>query len=111
MLSCVGIAAARGGLAEDSSENFEREAPLAEQSVSSEVTVARTTASAKQGLGTVHSAHTRACLSRYFNRLFRGRRSHGATFGAVSIAQGNPPAPGTSGALAGGSGRRSSVAG
>lgn len=99
MLGCVGIHATRGGLAEASSEDFEREAPLAEQSVSSEVTVARTTASASQGLGTIHSAHTRACLSRYFNRLFRGRRSHGATFGAVSIAQGNPPAPGTSGSF------------
>lgn len=99
MLSCVGIPAAHGGLAEAGSENFERQAPLSEQSVSSEVAVARTAASAKQGLGTIQSAHTRACLSRYFNRLFRGKRSHGATFGAVSIAQGDPPAPGTSGSF------------
>jgi hypothetical protein len=99
LLSCVGAPGTRASLAEASSANFERQAPLAQLSVSSEVTVARTPASARLGLGAIDSARTRACLSRYFNMLFRGRRSNGATFGAVSIAQGRPPAPGASGSF------------
>jgi hypothetical protein len=97
MLGCVGIPASRAGLAEAGSASFEREAPLSEQSVSSEVAVARTAASARLGLGAIDSEHTRTCLVRYFNLLFKGRRSHGATFGSVLVAQGTPPAPGTSG--------------
>jgi hypothetical protein len=99
MLACVGAPATRASLAEASSANFERQAPLSELSASSEVTVARTPASAKLGLGAIDSEHTRSCLSRYFNLLFRGRRSHGATFAAVSVSQGRPPAPGTSGSF------------
>ena len=99
MLSCVGGSSGRASLAEAGSKSFERETPLSDESVSSEVAVAHSSAAAASGLGTIHSEHTKACLAHYFNLLFRGKGSGGATFGAVSVSQGTPPAPGASGSF------------
>jgi hypothetical protein len=99
MLRCVGAQAAGKGIAEASSPSFERQGGLADQSVSSEVTVSTNSGVSAGELKAINGPHTKACLSHYFNTLFHGRSTHGATFGPVSIAQGTPPASGVDGSF------------
>ena len=84
-------------LADASSKDFELRRGIVAVSVSSEVSVARTPATAASGLAAIRSAHVRGCFSRYLGLLLKGQHYGGATLGRVSIESGTPPAPGTAG--------------
>jgi len=99
LLQCVGAAGAKKTAVEVGSKNFERGASVITQSVSSQVTVARTAALAAKELASIRGGHLQGCLSRYFNQLLRSQNLHGAKVGAVSTKHGSPPAPGTGGSF------------
>lgn len=87
-------------LAEAGSPQFQREAGLAHASVQSEVTVASSRATAAKELTLARSKRTRDCVSRYIGLLVRAQKRPGASFGAVSLVQRIPPAPGADGSFA-----------
>ena len=97
MLRCTGGAGFNHGLAEGSSEEFERKGAAVAQGVSSNVTVVKTSALAAKELKAIRSSHVRACFTHYLGLLFKAQRNEGFTIGRISIASGTPPAPGTSG--------------
>jgi len=104
LLHCVGSGGSSStgtspGLVEASSKNYERNAGLASVSVSSEVSVARTTAVAAGELQAFHSSRVRGCLSHFFDALLESQNIHGASVGPVSTKQGSPPAPGMTGSF------------
>jgi hypothetical protein len=102
LLRCVGGAGANRPVeasAEASSQDFERGASILTESVSSEVTVARTPALAAKGLAAIRGGHLQGCLSRYFNQLLKSQNLHGASVGPVSTKQGSPPARGADGSF------------
>ncbi|HTQ67694.1 MAG TPA: hypothetical protein VMI13_03295 [Solirubrobacteraceae bacterium] len=87
-------------VAEVGSQQFQREAGLVTASVQSEVTVASSTSVAARELALARSKRTRDCVSRYVGLLVRAQRHPGASFGAVSLVQRIPPAPGADGSFA-----------
>ncbi len=101
--SCGGAAGARalqstrGTLAEASSPNFELHRGILALTVSSEVSVAHTSAQAAATLAAIRSPRLRACFSHYLSSLLKSQHYSGATVVGVSIASGSPPAPGTTG--------------
>lgn len=102
--SCGGAVGARalqhaqGTLAEASSPHFELKRGVLALSVSSEVSVAHTSAEADAALAAIRSPRVRACFSRYLSSLLQSEQhSPGETVVGVSIASGTPPAPGTTG--------------
>jgi hypothetical protein len=97
---CTGGAGFNHGLAEASSEEFERKGRTGAQSVSSSVTVLPTSAVAVKELMALRSGHVRSCVAHYLGLLFRGQRYEGATIGPISIESGTPPAFGTAGGFA-----------
>jgi len=97
MLRCAGSVRSGASLADASSKDFELRRGILAVSVSSEVSVARTQATAASGLAAIRSAHVRGCFSRYLGLLLKGQRYGEATVGPVSIESGTPPAPGTAG--------------
>ncbi len=90
---CIGGGAAGRALGEQSSPSFRRGATIAQQSVSSSVTVARSATIAAKELSEIQSAHARSCFVRYLQQLFKGGTAGGTSIGAVSVAHGTPPAP------------------
>lgn len=91
---CLGRAPEAGPLAERSSPNFQRGGTsIAQQSVSSNVTIARSAAIAVKEVSEVSSAHARSCFTHYLAQLFSGLQAGGVTVGTISIAHGTPPAP------------------
>lgn len=102
LLRCVGGAGANRPVeasAEASSQDFERGASILTESVSSEVTVARTPALAAKDLAVIRGGHLQGCLSHYFNQLLKSQNLHGASVGPVATKQGSPPAPGADGSF------------
>ena len=87
----------RGTLAEASSPNFELHRGVLALTVSSEVSVAHTSAEAAATLAAIRSPRLRACFSHYLSSLLKSQHYPGATVLGVSIAAGKPPAPGTTG--------------
>jgi hypothetical protein len=61
------------------------------------VSFLRSEANVPAELSALRSAHTRDCLSSYLQSLLAGRHFGGARVARVSIVQGTPPAPGSSG--------------
>ncbi len=100
MLRCVGALGAGHGIVEASSKDFERESNMADESVQSEVSVARTPELAAKELAAIRIPHVRVCLSHYLNLLLKSQKYRGATFSPVSISQGTRPAPGATGSFA-----------
>jgi hypothetical protein len=96
MLRCTGGTAGEHASIEEGSGSFERAAGPLKMNVSSEVSVARAPAMAARELMGVRSARVRGCVSRYLEALLKASSVHGAV-GPVSIAHGEPPAPGTTG--------------
>jgi hypothetical protein len=94
-----GLATGKGGLVAASSQDFKLERNLLDLSVNSEVSVAQTPALATKVLAEVRSRHFRACLTHYLDLLLKEHRYGGATVGPIAIAQGTPPAPGTTGSF------------
>jgi hypothetical protein len=70
------------------------------QSVSSSVSFLKSAAAGAQELAVLRSSRARHCLSRYLSELFTGRHYGEAVIRHVSVAQGIPPAPGTTGGYA-----------
>lgn len=101
--SCSGAQGARAlqhtqtTLAEASSPDFELHRSVLALSVSSEVSVAHSSAQAAATLTAIRDPRVRACFSRYLSSLLKSQRYSGASVVGVSIASGTPPAPGTSG--------------
>jgi hypothetical protein len=87
----------RGTLAEASSPRFELKRGILALTVSSEVSVAHTSAEAAATLAAIRGPRLRACFSRYLSSLLKSQHYPGATVVGVSIASGKPPAPGTTG--------------
>jgi hypothetical protein len=97
-LRCAGAQANTSDeLAEARSMEFKLEHGLLDLSVSSAVSVARTSAAAADEIAEFRSRHVQACLSHYLDLLFKGKQYKRSTVGPVSIASGTPPAPGTTG--------------
>jgi hypothetical protein len=99
LLRCVGPDRATAGLAEAGSGDYERHGAVSLESVSSEVTVARTPALAAKELTAYRSGRLPKCLSHYFSRLLNSESYHGARVSPVSTRKGSPPAPGTTGSF------------
>lgn len=102
MLRCVGALGSNHGIIEMSSGELERETSAGNESVQSEVSVARTPTLAARELAAIRGAasHVRACLSHYLNLIFKSRKYDGATVSPVAIMQGTPLAPGATGSFA-----------
>jgi hypothetical protein len=96
---CVGTKSEKRPLLEESSLSFQRGASIAQQSVSSSVTVARTKAIAGEELKAINSTHARSCLVKYLTGLFAESSSSGVKIGPVKVAHGTPPAAGTAGSF------------
>jgi hypothetical protein len=99
MLRCAGEAGRNRQLTEVSSKEFEHEDRSGVQSVQSGVIVEQTWALAVKDLAAVRSERGRECFSRYLNLLFKDQKYKGVSIGPVSISQGSPPAPGTTGSF------------
>jgi hypothetical protein len=99
LAKCVGGASARPQATQASSKSYERGASIITQSVSSQVTVARTNAVAARELAAIRSGHLQSCLAHYFNQLLASEDLHGAKVGSVSVKQGSPPAAGADGSF------------
>lgn len=98
LLHCAGAIAGAGKQGRElSSPNFTRRGSELDQSVSSAVSFAGSAASAAKDLGVMRSSRARDCFAHYLDELFRGSRFGGGVLRRVSIAQGTPPAPGTTG--------------
>jgi hypothetical protein len=97
LLACVGAPSASDqASAERSSPQFTHPS-LLNQSVSSSVSFLASAAAAQQELALLRSARAHRCLARYLQEVFAGRQYGSSVIRHVSIAQGVPPAPGTSG--------------
>jgi hypothetical protein len=95
---CAGaLGGDHGGPQERSSPEFARARNALGERVSSSVSFLRSEAKVPAELSALRSEHTRACLSGYLQGLLRGRRFGGASVARVTIVQGTPPAPGSSG--------------
>jgi hypothetical protein len=99
LAKCVGGAGAKREATEVSSRTYERGSSIITQSVSSQVTVARTSALAARELASIRGGHLKSCLARYLSQLLASTNLHGAKIGPVSTKQGSPPAPGTDGSF------------
>lgn len=106
MLRCAGApnpgkgaASSAQGLAQESSKDFNLKRGIVNLGVSSEVSVAQTSALAQKELAAIRSARVRGCFSRYLDQVFKGQRYGGASIGRVAIQSGTPPAPGMTGSF------------
>jgi hypothetical protein len=100
LVRCAGALNADEKLLEISSTKFKRGHEIPVVDVSSEVSVARTPALAEKELAAIRGPRARACVSRYLDRLFKGKELRGASISPVSISSGTPPAPGATGSFA-----------
>jgi hypothetical protein len=96
---CVGggVGSSGSGPSEVSSPQFRRRGTLLGDSVSSSVSFLDSVAQGERELKLLRSEHLRVCLNSYLDALLHGKQFGGATLTNVSIAQGSPPAPGTTG--------------
>jgi hypothetical protein len=100
---CVGAQGSRtpqrspSTVLEAGSPDFGLRRGILDLTVSSEVSVARTSAEAAATLSAIRSARVRACVSHYVSELLKSQHYAGASVVGVSIASGTPPAPGTTG--------------
>ena len=98
LLHCAaGLASSHGAIPDHPSPNFKRRGSALQETVHSVVGFSRTPAEAAAELQILRSARTKNCLVSYFDLLFRGKSFGGAAIGHVSVTQGSPPAPGTTG--------------
>lgn len=86
-------------LLEAGSSDFERTGGISQFSVSSNVSVSRSSAIARRELARLRSSHAKACLQHYLGLLLRGPSFHGAAIGPVRIQEGTPPAAGVNGSV------------
>jgi hypothetical protein len=98
LAACAGgLGGALGG-GEQASPQFKRKVNVLQVSVSSNVSFLPSAANAGAQLKVLRSPHTRECLATYLRRLLAQQRyGSGARVSHVAVAQGTPPAAGTSG--------------
>lgn len=96
---CTGGAFNSEGIADVSSSDFKLEHGILEVSVNSGVSVTKTPALAAKELAAIRSNRVRGCVSHYLDLLFKGQKYRGARISPISIMQGTPPAPGTTGSF------------
>jgi hypothetical protein len=102
LLACIGArseTAHSNAPPEEGSPQFTHPS-LLNQSVSSAVSFLESSAAGAAELALLRSGRSRRCLARYLSELFTGRHYGKAVVGHVSVAQGVPPAPGTTGGFA-----------
>jgi hypothetical protein len=97
--TCVGPVRISAGLINAQSPAFKLKRGILDFSVSSEVSVARTAASAAAELATIRQPRVRKCFSRYLDLLLAGQRRSTAKLSPVSIEGGTPPATGANGSF------------
>jgi hypothetical protein len=100
LLSCIGAGVSGAGghpVAQGSSGDFRHSGTGYDVGVSSEVSVGAGSGSSAADLQRLRSTRARACLGRFLAQLFKGKHYSGARVSHVSIVQGSPPAPGTTG--------------
>lgn len=97
--SCAGGVPPGHAVAEVGSPQFEHEANLAHQLVSSEVTVMPTAALAMQNLNAIKSAKGQECIKHYLNVLLTDRVKTAVTIEGGSVSALPTQAPGTDGAF------------
>ena len=100
LLACIGAGIAGVGghpVAQGSSGNFRRRGAAYDVGVSSEVSVGSGSASGSADLQRLRSGRARVCLGHFLEQLLKGKHYSGARVTHVSISQGSPPAPGTTG--------------
>ncbi|HWX74207.1 MAG TPA: hypothetical protein VNZ05_02810 [Solirubrobacteraceae bacterium] len=96
---CAGAVGSGDALAQQQSPSFKLRRDVLELTVSSEVTVARTQASAAGELAAIRSPRVRSCFSRYLYSLLRTQRNRDTHLSPVTIVSGTPPAPGANGSF------------
>ena len=100
VLRCAGgLAVNRSSVAELNSKEFELVRGGLHFSVSSGVTVSRTSAVANGELEAFRSTHAQGCVSHSLDLIFKGKAHAGMTVAPFSISSGAPPAPGTTGSF------------
>lgn len=100
LLRCVGSLGSGGKLAEVASTDFELDRGILQFTVSSEVSVAPTSAAAARELATIRGARVRGCLGHSLDQLLKGQpAAGGGRVGPVAVSSGTPPAPGTTGSF------------
>jgi hypothetical protein len=99
LAKCVGSAGPKREATEVSSKSYERGSSIITQSVSSQVSVARTSALAARELASIRGGRLESCLAHYLNQLLASTNLHGAKIGPVSTKHGSPPAPGADGSF------------
>jgi len=100
LLSCASARRfPKHGLVEASSPKFERERGIESSSVQSNVTLAQSAILAREELEALKSRRGATCLTRFLGRLLESKTPPGATVGRVHVAQGAPPARGTTGSF------------
>ncbi|HEX7610204.1 MAG TPA: hypothetical protein VF380_05990 [Solirubrobacteraceae bacterium] len=100
LLACIGAGVSGGSghpVAQGSSGDFRRRGSAYDVGVSSEVSVSSGTGSGAADLRRLRSGRARACLGHFLSELLKGKHYTGASVAHVSIVQGSPPAPGTTG--------------
>ncbi len=95
---CLGASGAKG-VAEAGSPEFKRALGPFSQTVSSNVSVATSTAGAARELKAMRAPGVRACVAHYFELILKGKELGHVTIAPVTVAAGSPPAPGTSGSF------------
>ena len=100
LLLCVGPAGSGQGPGGASSPSFARHSGIVQQSVSSSVNVAASSAAADKALAELRSQNTRKCLQSYLDALFAGPTFKHGHVDHVAITLGVPPSFGTTGSFA-----------
>jgi hypothetical protein len=94
---CVGATGLSHPLIEVGSNSFEHKSHASDLQVSSNVTVLRTSTSAKRDIAQFRSDRFGKCLERYLTLALRPLSSKGVTISPVTISQLTPRAPGADG--------------
>jgi hypothetical protein len=98
---CLGGGAGEpGGGLEAGSGQFRRQAGLVNVTVSSAVSFFGNPVLAEREVTLLRSRHTGDCLTAYLDARYGGRRLGAVVIGHITVRQGTPPAPGTSGGFA-----------
>jgi hypothetical protein len=99
--TCLGGGAGKfGGGFEAGSGQFRHQAGLVDVTVSSAVSFFGTAALAGREVALLRSGHSAECLTAYLDARYGGRRLGAVVIGRITVQQGTPPAPGTSGGFA-----------
>jgi hypothetical protein len=98
---CFGASGTKevAAIAEAGSPEFKRALGPFSQTVSSNVSVATSSAGSARELKAMHALATRACVAHYFELLLKSKKLGHVTIAPVSVAAGAPPAPGTGGSF------------